>query len=218
MLDNPTSEGQAWEMVDESIKNLSSVTGLHVEDLNRLEAFTRGFLPRLILDAANPRNNSSLIGRPTKDVTPNIACYGDKSISAEHAQLVANDGRYRIRDLGSTNGTWSMVDAGFAAELYEKDHRFGYRPIQGEMTLESGSIIRLGDPRDPEALMCVEIDQEVGQSKQYIVPVDLRFETLIRAINLEPEVAKVYIEFLESLMWLPRTNTDHWVKEDYIPE
>jgi hypothetical protein len=49
------------------------------------------------------------------------------TVSRRHAELVREDGRWKLRDLGSTNGTW---DAGWRV---------------GETEVDAGSELRLGE-------------------------------------------------------------------------
>jgi hypothetical protein len=51
---------------------------------------------------------SALIGRRSKsrNVAPEIDCTADGAISHNHAELVQTNGRWSVKDLGSTNGTY----------------------------------------------------------------------------------------------------------------
>ncbi|MCW2527858.1 MAG: phosphopeptide-binding protein [Pseudonocardiales bacterium] len=51
---------------------------------------------------------SALIGRRSKsrNVAPEIDCTADGAISHSHAELVLANGRWSVKDLGSTNGTY----------------------------------------------------------------------------------------------------------------
>jgi hypothetical protein len=54
------------------------------------------------------RGNRALIGRVSKsrDLSPQIDCSADGSVSHRHAELSLNSDRWSIEDLGSTNGTF----------------------------------------------------------------------------------------------------------------
>lgn len=58
----------------------------------------------------------------------------DPSVSVKHAELRQTDGRWIVRDLGSTNGT--HVSFGGDPRLE--------RPIQGQNAVKNGSIVRFG--------------------------------------------------------------------------
>jgi hypothetical protein len=53
-------------------------------------------------------DSSALIGRASKsrDLNPEIDCSGDGAISHSHAELDLANGRWSVKDLGSTNGTF----------------------------------------------------------------------------------------------------------------
>lgn len=69
-------------------------------------------------------NDSLVIGRSDKS---NIVIK-DPFISGKHAQFVLKDGRYRLEDLGSTNGTFIN----------------GSRIDKGQITLKDGDKVRVG--------------------------------------------------------------------------
>ncbi len=50
----------------------------------------------------------ALIGRlsRSRNITPEIDCTSDGAISHRHAELIRNGGRWSVKDLGSTNGTY----------------------------------------------------------------------------------------------------------------
>ena len=62
-----------------------------------------------------------IVGRRTSQNKPDIELK-DEVISRQHLEILLNDGRYWLRDLGSTNGTMINDDRIIAGNLYELKH------------------------------------------------------------------------------------------------
>jgi hypothetical protein len=64
---------------------------------------------------------STVIGRRTPKYKPDIEL-SDEAVSRRHVEIVEQDGRYQLRDLGSTNGTVLDDDRILPGRLYELKH------------------------------------------------------------------------------------------------
>jgi len=66
-------------------------------------------------------NPVSVVGRLSSQHQPDIELNGDV-ISRRHIEILLKDGRYWVKDLGSTNGTMLNDDRIIAGNLYELKH------------------------------------------------------------------------------------------------
>ena len=64
---------------------------------------------------------ASIVGRRTSQNKPDIEL-SDDVVSRRHAEITFNDGKYWIKDLGSTNGTLLNDDRILAGNLYQLKH------------------------------------------------------------------------------------------------
>ena len=64
---------------------------------------------------------STVIGRRTPRYKPDIEL-SDEAVSRRHVEIVEQEGRYQLRDLGSTNGTALDDDRILPGKLYELKH------------------------------------------------------------------------------------------------
>jgi pSer/pThr/pTyr-binding forkhead associated (FHA) protein len=64
---------------------------------------------------------STVIGRRTPKYRPDIEL-SDEAVSRRHVEIVEQDGRYQLRDLGSTNGTVLDDDRILPGKLYDLKH------------------------------------------------------------------------------------------------
>jgi len=64
---------------------------------------------------------SMVIGRHTPKYKPDIEL-NDEAVSRRHVEIVEKDGRYQLRDLGSTNGTMLDDDRILPGKLYDLKH------------------------------------------------------------------------------------------------
>ena len=64
---------------------------------------------------------STVIGRRTPKYKPDIEL-SDEVVSRRHIEIVEQDGRYQLRDLGSTNGTALDDDRILPGKLYDLKH------------------------------------------------------------------------------------------------
>ncbi len=62
-----------------------------------------------------------VIGRRTPKYKPDIEL-SDEAVSRRHVEIIEKDGRYQLRDLGSTNGTMLDDDRILPGKLYELKH------------------------------------------------------------------------------------------------
>jgi hypothetical protein len=81
-------------------------------------------------------SGTQLIGRPSasRNVHPQVDCTPDTGVSRRHAQLIIDNGRWYVEDLGSTNGTYAAganaalpaapIPSGQRRELGENDRIF----------------------------------------------------------------------------------------------
>ena len=92
------------------------------------------FTPLPAADGAPPANGAVRLDRPVLffgrhpdcDVSPR----GSAKVSRRHCCVAEASGRVRVRDLGSTNGTW-----------------VNDRPVRREAPLAVGDVLRVGDVR-----------------------------------------------------------------------
>jgi len=63
----------------------------------------------------------TVIGRRTPKYRPDIEL-SDEAVSRRHVEIVERDGRYQLRDLGSTNGTVLDDDRILPGKLYDLKH------------------------------------------------------------------------------------------------
>jgi len=54
----------------------------------------------------------TLIGRPSEEKSPDIALDDNEVSRGEHASIRLEEGRFVLKDLDSTNGTWLLTDSG----------------------------------------------------------------------------------------------------------
>jgi pSer/pThr/pTyr-binding forkhead associated (FHA) protein len=64
---------------------------------------------------------NTVVGRRTPKYKPDIEL-SDESVSRRHVEIVEQDGRYQLRDLGSTNGTVLDDDRILPGKLYDLKH------------------------------------------------------------------------------------------------
>jgi len=64
---------------------------------------------------------STVIGRRTPKYKPDIEL-NDEAVSRRHMEIVEKDGRYQLRDLGSTNGTVLDDDRILPGKLFDLKH------------------------------------------------------------------------------------------------
>ncbi|MFA5078508.1 MAG: winged helix-turn-helix domain-containing protein [Dehalococcoidia bacterium] len=67
------------------------------------------------------RQAATVIGRRTPQYKPDIEL-NDEAVSRRHVEILEKEGRYQIRDLGSTNGTVLNDDRIIAGRLYDLKH------------------------------------------------------------------------------------------------
>jgi pSer/pThr/pTyr-binding forkhead associated (FHA) protein len=63
----------------------------------------------------------TVVGRRTPKYKPDIEL-SDEAVSRRHVEIVEQDGRYQLRDLGSTNGTVLDDDRILPGKLYDLKH------------------------------------------------------------------------------------------------
>jgi hypothetical protein len=64
---------------------------------------------------------STVIGRRTPKYKPDIEL-NDEAVSRRHVEIIEKDGRYQLRDLGSTNGTVLDDDRILPGKLFDLKH------------------------------------------------------------------------------------------------
>jgi hypothetical protein len=120
---------------------LGAVALMAARELRRLarpETSAGYTAPRARLIVVDPGATSLKPGEtlPLRPVTrlgrseENTIVLDDTFISAEHAVIVQRDGSWWLSDRGSTNGT-----------------AVNERPVQGEVGLEAGDVVAIGDVR-----------------------------------------------------------------------
>jgi len=67
------------------------------------------------------RQAATVVGRRTPQYKPDIEL-NDEAVSRRHVEILEKEGRYQIRDLGSTNGTMLNDDRILAGRLYGLKH------------------------------------------------------------------------------------------------
>ncbi len=67
------------------------------------------------------RQAATVIGRRTPQYKPDIEL-NDEAVSRRHVEILEKEGRYQIRDLGSTNGTVLNDDRIISGRLYDLKH------------------------------------------------------------------------------------------------
>jgi len=67
------------------------------------------------------RQSATVVGRRTPQYKPDIEL-NDEAVSRRHVEILEKEGRYQIRDLGSTNGTVLNADRIIAGRLYDLKH------------------------------------------------------------------------------------------------
>jgi hypothetical protein len=71
------------------------------------------------------RGTVQLIGRGSRsrNINPEIDCSGDGAISHRHAELSVSGGRWSVKDLGSTNGTYVGAPGSFPDDALAPQQR-----------------------------------------------------------------------------------------------
>ena len=149
-----------------------------------------------------------IVGRSTSQNKPDIEL-NDEVISRRHLEILLKDGKYWLKDLGSTNGTMLNDDRIIAGQLYELKHNsrigLGLDEISARIILifkesEDTNIIRKKE-------IAVDLDSKVAW---------LKIDEAKKEVQVDGEPKKLSRKEYELLLFLNRNAGNVCSRDDII--
>ena len=149
-----------------------------------------------------------IVGRSTSQNKPDIEL-NDEVISRRHLEILLKDGKYWLKELGSTNGTMLNDDRIIAGQLYELKHNsrigLGLDEISARIILifkesEDTNIIRKKE-------IAVDLDRKVAW---------LKIDEAKKEVQVDGEPKKLSRKEYELLLFLYRNEGNVCSRDDII--